>query len=227
MTWGDCSVAFLLGVAGSLHCVQMCGPILLSCTMPLARRRSAYRAAGHLFYHCGRIATYGFLGALAGGLGLSLETVMPWQSAASIAAGAVMLLAGLWMLGALRRPELVQITPVAAMTRRAGRLIGRDTAGSKLHLGLWLGLLPCGLVYAALLKALASGHALDGALTMILFGLGTAGALLAVGLFSVPFGRFFARWSTHLPAVAVALTGILLLVRGLMPVTMGGHVHHH
>ncbi len=123
MTWADCSVAFLLGVAGSLHCVQMCGPNLLSCTMPLARRRSAYRAAGHLFYHLGRIATYGFLGALAGGLGLSLKTVMPWQSAASIAAGAVMLLAGLWMLGALRRPELVQITPVAAMTRRAGRLI--------------------------------------------------------------------------------------------------------
>jgi uncharacterized protein len=227
MTWADFSVAFLLGVAGSLHCVQMCGPILLSCTMPLAQRRSGYRAAGHLFYHTGRIATYGLLGALAGGLGLSLETVMPWQSAASIAAGAAMLLAGLWMLGVLKRPGLVQIRPVASMTRRAGRWIAKDTAAAKLHLGLFLGLLPCGLIYAALLKALSTGNALAGALTMIAFGLGTAGALLAVGLFSVPFGRYFARWSAHLPAIAVAITGILLLVRGLMPVTMGGHAHHH
>lgn len=62
---------------------------------------------------------------------------------------------------------------------------------------------------------------------MIAFGIGTAGALLAVGLFSVPFGRYFARWGAHLPAIAVAITGILLLVRGLMPVTMGGHAHHH
>ncbi len=227
MTFTDVSVAYILGVAGSLHCVQMCGPILLSCTMPLARRSSGYRAAGHLFYHLGRIATYGLLGALAGGLGLSLEAVMPWQSAASIAAGAAMLLTGLWMLGSLRRPELFQIAPVASVTRRAGRLITKDTVSSKLHLGLWLGLLPCGLVYAALLKALAMGNALDGALTMVAFGLGTAGSLLAVGLFSVPFGRYFARWGAHLPAVAVAITGLLLLVRGLMPVTMGGHMHHH
>jgi len=227
MIWADCSVAFLLGVAGSLHCVQMCGPILLSCSMPLARRSSSYRAAGHLFYHTGRIATYGLLGALAGGLGLSLETVMPWQSAASIAAGAAMLLAGLLMLGAIKRPELVQITPVASMTRRAARWIAQPTATSKLHLGLFLGLLPCGLVYAALLKALATGNALDGALTMVAFGIGTAGALLAVGLFSVPFGRYFARWGASLPAIAIALTGVLLLTRGLMSVTMGGHSHHH
>ncbi|MBL8176756.1 MAG: sulfite exporter TauE/SafE family protein [Bryobacterales bacterium] len=219
-------MAYLLGVAGSLHCVQMCGPILLSCTMPLAQRSSGYRAAGHLFYHAGRIATYGLLGAFAGGLGLSLEAVMPWQNAASIAAGGAMLLAGLWMLGTLRRPELVQIKPVAAMTRRAGRLIGKDTAGSKLHLGLWLGLLPCGLVYAALLKALAAGNAVDGGLTMAAFGLGTAGALLGVGLFSVPLGRYFARWSRQLPAIAVTLTGLLLLVHGLKRVTMASGAHH-
>jgi sulfite exporter TauE/SafE len=90
-----------------------------------------------------------------------------------------------------------------------------------------LGFLPCGLVYAALLKAVETGTALAGALTMLAFGLGTAGALLTMGLASSMVGLRLGRWSSILSAASIALMGAILLWRGLSgaPAPMG-HVHH-
>jgi sulfite exporter TauE/SafE len=78
-----------------------------------------------------------------------------------------------------------------------------------------LGFLPCGLIYAALLKALEAGGAWAGALTMLAFGLGTAGALAGIGVVSSLAGPRLGRWSNRVAAVAVMLFGAILLWRGL------------
>jgi hypothetical protein len=217
----ELGLVFILGLVSSLHCVQMCGPIVLAFSLPL-RRPEALRA--HVQYNAGRILTYAFLGALAGavggGIGM-LGRLAGLASGARVFAGCAMIVAGILMIGLVPSNGLVTIQK-RGITARFSKAIGRRllAPGGKFTLGLTLGFLPCGLVYAALLKAVDSGSALAGAGTMLAFGLGTAVALLSLGAAS-SFVRF-PRWSTRLAAVSIMLAGALLVWRGLMvPVCHG------
>jgi sulfite exporter TauE/SafE len=199
---------FVLGVVGSLHCVQMCGPIVLAYSLPLDRSR-ALRA--HLQYNAGRILTYTLLGAAAGtaghGIGL-LGRLAGIASGARVAAGAAMIIAGLLALA--RRPAL----PALITIRKS---VGRQlmAPSGKFRLGLTLGFLPCGLIYAALLKAVDSGTAVSGALTMLAFGLGTSLSLLGLGFVSSLAALRPRAWSTRLAAVSFMAAGVILVWRGL------------
>jgi len=200
------SIVFALGLAGSLHCLGMCGPIVLSYSVGLR----GPKLAAHAAYNTGRILTYMALGALAGtagqGIGL-LGQFAGLASGARIFAGAAMIVAGVLSLTSLRWGGRFRL-PVAP-------LLTSSTMSSKFLLGLCMGFLPCGLIYAALLKALESGTAIAGALTMLAFGLGTAGALFGVGLVSSFAGARFGRWSNRIAAVSVMVFGVILLWRGL------------
>jgi sulfite exporter TauE/SafE len=197
----------LAGLAGSVvHCVGMCGPFVLGqaadrmARLPAGRMCEAARLRSGLLlpYHAGRIATYAALGAAAGALGsLTLPTALP--------AGLLALAGTLFLLLALGRawPGLHLGGGIAALAGPAGRLGG-------LPLGLALGLLPCGMVYAALAAAASLGPLL-GAAAMIAFGLGTVPALVVVAVLGVAAGR---RWNTALRALApwlLGANGVLLL----------------
>ena len=217
----ELGLVFVLGLVSSLHCVQMCGPIVLAFSLPL-NRSQALRA--HVQYNAGRILTYALLGALAGavggGIGM-LGRLAGLASGARVFAGCAMIVAGILMIGLLPSNGLVTIQN-RGITARFSKVIGRRVLApkGKFALGLTLGFLPCGLVYAALLKAVDSGNALAGAGTMLAFGLGTAVALLSLGAAS-SFVRL-PRWSNRLAAVSMMLAGALLVWRGLMvPVCHG------
>jgi len=227
MTWADFTLGFLLGLAGSLHCVQMCGPVVLSLNLPVALSSRSRGVASHFLYHAGRILTYTALGALAGWLGHGVIQIAKWESAASLAAGALMLLAGLLMIGALRRPSFIQIAPARSITRRAAGLLTNPAFFARVRLGALMGFLPCGLTFVALMKAMAPGEALGGAASMLAFGIGTAGPLILLGAFSSYLARPLARFGPTLTAASVTAMGLFLLIRGLMPVTMAGHMHPH
>jgi sulfite exporter TauE/SafE len=113
------------------------------------------------------------------------------------------------------------------MTRRAAALLTNPTLRSRIRLGGLMGFLPCGLVYVALLKAMAPAEPLAGAVSMAAFGLGTGIPLLALGAFSAYLARPLARYGSTLTAVSVAAMGLFLVVRGMMPVTTAGHLHPH
>lgn len=217
----ELGLIFILGLVSSLHCVQMCGPIVLAFSLPLSRPE-ALRAQVH--YNAGRILTYAALGALAGALGGGiglLGRLAGLASGARVFAGSAMIVAGILMVGLLPSNGLVTIQN-RSISKRFSKLIGRRLLApkGKFTLGLTLGFLPCGLIYAALLKAVDSGSAFAGALTMLAFGAGTAVALLTFGAAS-SFIRF-PRWSNRLAAVSMMLAGALLVWRGLMvPVCHG------
>ena len=103
----------------------------------------------------------------------------------------------------------------------ASRLLASPSFASKTAVGFVLGLLPCGLVYVALVKAVESGSALGGAATMAGFGAGTALGLLALGLASTLMPAAPRRWSRPVTAWATLALGAVLLWRGLAPV----HLH--
>jgi len=223
---------FGLGLISSIHCVQMCGPIVLSYSLPLASRTGGRRelAWAHLWYNLGRVTTYTLLGALAGAAGGAIGLASRLAGIAQgsrIFAGAAMILAGVYLSGWVRRGNLIRIDSpgLSARLARAGKRFMLAVApSSKFRLGLLLGFLPCGLVYAALLKAVDAGNTLGGALTMLAFGLGTSLALAATGLATTSFAGRLRPWSSALAGVSIMLAGALLIWTGVAP---GAHMHHH
>ncbi len=199
--------ALLLGLAGSVHCAAMCGPLLLA----VARARgNQNQTASTVAYHAGRISIYVLLGLVFGALGHTLA-LAGWQRGLSIFAGATML------LGLLFSSTFALKTPVAKFVVQLksafGPLLHRRTFAAQFTLGAINGLLPCGLVYAAAAGAAATGHTLWGAAHMAAFGIGTLPMLLGLGV----VGRtltFTPRWSRLVPVTVVAVA-LLLVLRGL------------
>jgi len=62
----DFAIAIALGLAGSLHCAAMCGPLLLA--LPAPPGGPGRFIAGRVVYQLGRVATYRLLGVAAGGV---------------------------------------------------------------------------------------------------------------------------------------------------------------
>jgi len=218
MTPGEFTIVFVLGVLSSAHCVAMCGPIVLSYSIPMR----GPRLPAHAAYNAGRILTYMLLGAIAGAAGHAagfLGELAGLASGARILAGAAMVAAGIIMIRVTTPNLFVQIQQNGG-TRRFSRAIGAllmsREARHKFGLGLILGFLPCGLVYAALLKSLESAGAVPGALTMLAFGLGTASALLPAGILSSLAGARLGNWTNRVAGVALLVFGAILLWRGIL-----------
>ncbi len=237
MTIAEFSINFSLGLVSSLHCAQMCGPLVLSYSLPLGKQSKQQQLFSHLAYNTGRAITYSLLGAIAGLTGHSLIHLGNYAgiaNAGAIVAGALMLIVGLAMLDWLPLAGLQKFNAVnftMRLLRPVSRFLTAPTVSSKLGLGLLLGFLPCGLIYAALLKAMAAGTAFAGAMTMTAFALGTMSVLMLIGLGSawLNFSKL-RNWGVKWAAVSVALLGVLLLWRGFVtwPVaaaTQAPHCH--
>ena len=215
--------ALLLGLFGSSHCALMCGgvaSVLCGGLVPIGRRSRSARLA--LAYNIGRIGSYAALGALVGGFGSILDrTPLAGTIAAALRLGAGVLVvgAGLYLAGLL--PRFAAIERVGAPVWRrvqplAQRLLPAKTAAAALGVGALWGLLPCGLVYAALGLALASGNPASGALTMLAFGAGTLPVLLAVGALATQVAALFSTrsWLRRSAGVAVLLLGLVDVAAG-------------
>lgn len=216
MSLVEISLVFALGLAASLHCVQMCGPIVISYSVFLKRDIML----AHLSYNAGRVITYSALGALAGaagsGIGM-LGKLAGLASAARLLSGGAMVITGILMLRVLPRKVLVQVERrgvMALFSRSIGRLLVSSRALGKFGLGLMLGFLPCGLIYGALLKAVETARPLAGAVTMAAFGMGTAVALLAMGMASSFAGLRMGVWGNRLAGASILLAGAILVWRG-------------
>lgn len=179
---------FLLGLLGSGHCLGMCGPLVLA--FPA---RQGTRGA-HVAYNVGRVTTYTILGALLGSLGAGLswvagEASLTWmariQVGFALLAAIVLMLFGLVKLGLVREPRALTLAnpaKIPGFKKTQRKLVQRRAGlGGVFLIGLMLGLLPCGLSFAALARALAAGGPLEGALMVFAFGLGTMPALFLVG----------------------------------------------
>ena len=217
---GIATALFAAGaVGGFAHCAPMCGPfVMMQLTEPegggFALRKLA---AGALpGYQLGRITTYLTLGLLVGKLGGSLATLaqLHWLPAVllGLAAASFLLQALKGVLPWLAGTALAGLggrfaPPLARLIRGDRRLALRG-----FPLGLVLGLLPCGFLYAALIAAGATGGALAGGIAMAGFALGTMPALVVVGMLGAGAAL---RWRR----VAARLATPLFLVNAL---TLGG-----
>jgi uncharacterized protein len=205
---------FLAGLAGGLtHCTTMCGPFVLAQSAATAnsslcggvlRRLSG---AALLPYHLGRALGYSALGALAGTFGgvLAHAIGLRWLAAGLLALAALLMLAQASARLAALLPRMPAPRLPAVLERRMGALLAAPTGWRGVRLGLLLSALPCGLLYAALAGAAASGSALAGGLAMLAFVSGTVPALVAVA--------FLGRLARHAlgPGLKFASVGLFAL----------------
>jgi sulfite exporter TauE/SafE len=235
MTIESLRAAFLVGLLGGTHCLGMCGGIVGALSMGLSGqvRESRWRyLASQLAYNAGRISSYAFAGLLVGAFaGQVGETgILEGMPVGRYLAGVIMILFGIYLAGWWH--ALLFLEKAGARLWKYLEPLGRRWlpvrhAGQAFLLGLVWGWLPCGMVYAALAMALATGSATGGALTMVAFGLGTLPTLLTVGLAYNALQRFLRD-----PRVRTG-AGILVILLGLMLLlaTPGGHEghmgHHH
>ncbi|MBL0176572.1 MAG: sulfite exporter TauE/SafE family protein [Ignavibacteria bacterium] len=205
--------ALILGFFGSLHCLGMCGPIVL--VLPGRTARSARFVAGRLLYNGGRAVTYALLGAAVGVLG-QFVVLAGYQQTLGIVAGVLMIAGVAFPAGALSRAIPARMTStLAALKGRLGSLLESDALSSLFFIGLLNGLLPCGLVYSALAASIAAGGIAQGALFMALFGLGTLPAMFALGFAGGLLTAGMRRRLVRAVPVMVALMGVFFILRGL------------
>ena len=185
--------AFLAGLLGGLHCLAMCGGYVGALAAGGGSSQSGIiLPARALFFrqvaaHAGRIASYAALGAAfgaAGGAALSASW-LPVQRGLYVAANALLLFLAIGVargVSPFAWFERAGLRLYAALLPAARPLAAGTSAASRFGLGLLWGFTPCGLVYGVLPVAMLAGSAADGALVMLLFGLGTLPNLLAAGM---------------------------------------------
>lgn len=208
--------ALIAGLAGSAHCMAMCGGIAGA----LGGTRNPWLLTG------GRILGYVLAGAIAGGIGATLAMALAGTGAAPflrIGFGLVLILIGMRTMTAWRGPRWLEALGArfwARLAPAAGRMARTEGHAATLALGFLWGWLPCGLVYAMLAAAIMSGGALEGAMVMAAFGVGTAPAVVGMMLVA---GRSAAwlrgsAWRT--------LAGMMLVVFGLWTAAVPLVGHH-
>jgi uncharacterized protein len=213
----------IASLVGSLHCIAMCGPLAA-----LHHGGSAaQRWRGVMLHQLGRMIGYSVLGALAGAAGKVVDlagAALAVQRAAMVAAiAALAIWSGALALAALRRFRGSAVAPVASVTPAAtASLFGRGLvqlrtrrpARRALGLGLLNALLPCGWLWAFVTLAASTASPLTGAVTMIVFWLGTLPALLGVAAVAAPLlVRLRPRWPLVTAGLVLSLAGAALLLR--------------
>ena len=205
--------AVILGLLGSLHCLGMCGPIALM--LPL-KGSAGQKAAGLATYHLGRIVSYSLLGLAFGFVGKGLF-LFGLQQKLSIGMGVLMIALVLLPNNWKKRVGINNAFSRILLRIKSsfGRLLGKPSPDALLSLGFLNGFLPCGLVYMALIGAVAMGDLWKGGIYMALFGLGTV-PLMSL----VVFGRQWIGTQSRLNLqrwvpVFVFFIGTLFILRGL------------
>lgn len=219
--------AFMAGLLGGAHCAAMCGSIVgMTCAPGTdGKPRSFSRSFTFpLAYNLGRISSYILAGALAGSLGqagMALRGGVLAQHLLMFLMGTTLIVVALNVAGV--RPVTRGIEAAGSILWRRVQPVSRHflpvtTPWQALGLGALWGWLPCGMVYAVLLTALASGDAAEGASILAAFGLGTLPNLLLIGS-AVGGARRWMRigWVRYPASALIAAVGIYGMLHVLQP----------
>jgi sulfite exporter TauE/SafE len=207
---------FVLGLFGSLHCVGMCGPLVLALPMSNEVRRNIVMQS--FIYNGGRAMTYAMLGLFMGSIGWCIE-LGGLQKIFSISIGAIMIYGGLSHY--LRHLKGVSLTfatgPISQFINQQMRplLSNRGNTSTYVKLGMLNGFIPCGLVYIALATSVTLGHPILAGSYMLLFGIGTIPLMALVMIGGSAHKGTSQKLRKYLPILTIIL-GIYLIWRGIV-----------
>ena len=223
MTWALFLAAFSMGLFGSPHCLGMCGGIVTAFGLSMQHVSDSKKNGLILTYHLGRLISYSLLGLIASLVGVAIFQSIMSNSAPRIVLGAVLVLIGLAMLGLplFNQLEKIGMRFWQSLAPIRKKVFPIDTFGKALFAGLLWGFLPCGLVYGALMMAIAGNNIATGAALMFVFGLGTMPMLIAtqktVGMLQSSIKHFRLR----------QINGVIMMLSGLAVIFIPMMMHHN
>ena len=203
--------AFLLGFLGSFHCLGMCGPIALAVS---AKDNSKF-LKNKIIYNLGRTMTYSLLGGVIGlvGFSFSLAGIQQWIS---ILMGSIILIMAFFYKKSERWiTQSGLFGGVSKLKSSLGYFLKKGGSTAFFASGVLNGLLPCGMVYIALIASLALQNPVNGALYMFFFGIGTIPMLVSIMITGKILSLSLRTKLTDLLPYVAMFIGILFIVRGL------------
>ncbi len=208
---------FIIGLLTSVHCVAMCGGINLSQCIPQAAKQKGQDGKftslrPSLQYNLGRVLSYTVIGGIVGALGSVISFSGSFRGVIQLIAGVFMVIMGLNMLNIF--PWLRKLNP--RMPKIFAKKIRKEkNSNSPLYVGLLNGLMPCGPLQAMQLYALSTGDPLKGALSMLLFSLGTVPLMFGLGALSSILSQKFTKKVMSAGAILVVVLGVSMFSNGL------------
>ena len=205
--------ALLLGVVSNLHCIGMCGPISLA--LPLNRSSKLSILIGLIQYNFGRLLTYMIIGYLIGFIGLGIQLVGILQ-VISIISG-ILIIFYAWRKPLSRLKMLPSFGDKFSFfpTNAMGTILKSKYPFKLILLGIINGLLPCGMVYTALIASILTGNPIDSALSMMFFGIGTLPGMIIIAYLANQMAfSFKSKINRYLPYI-ISLIGLLIIIRGM------------
>jgi len=175
--------AFFMGLAGSGHCIAMCGGIASSLQFAIEDKNKSQQYA--LLYNIGRLISYSICGALVGGISaIFAKQSNNFSLALSFISGIFMVLVGLYIMRLAASLNWLEKLGKFAVWQHIVKLnkylLPLNSKKKAVAYGALWGWLPCGLVYSALTWAITTQSALSGALFMASFALGTLPAMIGL-----------------------------------------------
>ena len=234
----DLLLIVALGFLGSFgHCIGMCGPLTVA--FSLSQEGNNPRGINgwrfHFLLNLGRIISYSLVGAALGGLGSAFVASgqlagigSGFRQAMAIFTGILLIWFGLGQIKPNWLPRLPFLHPLkGAVHNRLNSGMNKVASQSRWWtpalLGSFWGLIPCGFLYAAQLKAVETGTLLGGAITMCGFGLGTAPVMLGIGVSASKISADRRSQLFRLGGWVTLGIGILTLLRTDAMVDYTGH----
>jgi len=216
---------FALGLATSLHCIGMCGPMVVTYAVKGEEDGPWHKKlVPNLAYQAAKITSYVIVGLALGAIGsaFNLDGIRPWIM---FAAGAFMIILGLGMTGKVPwaarltpRPPKFLITALSNLRRKAKTDADEDasTLATPVAFGLLTGFMPCAPLQGAEIAAAATGSVLLGGTAMLAFGLGTMPLMLAFGTASSLIPKDWKHRLSIMLAVVVMAFGLVFINRAAM-----------
>jgi sulfite exporter TauE/SafE/plastocyanin domain-containing protein/copper chaperone CopZ len=202
------AVLFVVGVITSIHCVGMCGGIMLSQSIGKESMNKFEAIKPALLYTAGRVVAYTVLGGVIGAIGSVFALSLTAKAGLQLLAGVFMIMMGFNMAGfkAFRKFQ-IKMPNVACKAM--------STPRAPFFVGLLNGLMPCGPLQTMQIFALGTGSAAAGALSMFMFSIGTVPLMLTFGALSGLLTKGYTKKILRFSGVLIIMLGLIMSNRGL------------
>lgn len=207
LTNASYGVLFIIGVFTSIHCVGMCGGIMLSQSVSKNNSGKFQAIKPSILYNLGRIISYTILGGIVGGIGSIFSISSSVKGSIQIIAALLMIILGLNMLG-FKFLKKLNIKLPKFMSKL------KNNSKSPLIVGILNGFMPCGPLQTMQIFALGTGSMTYGALSMFMFSLGTVPLMLGFGSLSGILNKGAGKQILKLSGAFVIVLGIIMISRG-------------
>lgn len=220
LTNASYAVLFIVGVLTSVHCVGMCGGIMLSQTVSkenigllpetvskknIDNRFDSVRPS--LLYNAGRVLSYTILGGIIGAFGSVFSLSIMTKAGLQIFAAVFMIIMGLNMAGFKAFRSLQIKLPASACK-------SKNKSRSPFIVGILNGFMPCGPLQTMQLFALGTASASKGALSMFMFSLGTVPLMMTFGALAGILTKGYTKKMLKFSGVLIIALGLIMANRG-------------